>query len=357
MRDTDPATDSEVRFWHRGKTPPVVDDFLPLMNTPLTPEYDGEADSGNYTGLVAGITEALACLQRTQLPITAAHGDERQQQFVFSLLSLTGDVHERVELLKQLGTFIFRRTDSAATRQKLLRAAVADSGDNDPVVQAKNLMAIWRPTPKSFLDALLQRPAEAARALSRRLSAKGQDALSIVHHDFETLASEERDAFVRSGVVAYLKDGTIHLLGGVGQYLGAIDGGQTGHGLSCLQVLLMHEIVEALLLDSTELDAMAAHIVATTFERCLGGSALPMAVESFFVEWESNHLCGQAPEDEDVDPIEAWQDCMVDHDELRPEAFVQHSTSEQRQILKEMFGDEWTEEDEAEMVPLSVAAG
>ena len=57
-----------------------------------------------------------------------------------------------------------------------------------------------------------------------------------------------------------------------------------------------------------------------------------------------------------MNPIEAWQDCMVYHDELRPEAFVQHSMSEQRKILREMFGEDWTAEDDAELVPVSVAA-
>jgi len=47
---------------------------------------------------------------------------------------------------------------------------------------------------------------------------------------------------------------------------------------------------------------------------------------------------------------------LVEHDELRPEAFVQRSTQEQQDILKEMFGDEWTDDDDAEMANTTAAA-
>ncbi|MBT3344894.1 MAG: hypothetical protein HN712_23635 [Gemmatimonadetes bacterium] len=360
MHPTDQATDSEVRFWHRGKTPPNRLEFQPVMDTPLAASvYDGEKRTGDYASLVSGLSEALAALQRQQLEMCANHADARLQQFLFSLLSLTDDAQERVSILKQLGTFIFRRTVTAPERQQLLRRAVVDLGDGDLSAQASELMAIWRPEPKSFIDALLQRPGEAGRALTRRLNADGEAALSIVCHNLDLLTRQERETFINSGVIAYLQNNDIHLLGEIGDYLRLIDGGQASHGLNALHLLLMHELVEALLRDTTNLDAAAAHIVATTFERCLGDNALPMAVESYLVDWESNHARAPAPaeeEEEDMNPIEAWQDCMVYHDELRPEAFVQHSMSEQRKILREMFGEDWTAEDDAELVPVSVAA-
>tara|TARA_Y100000758_G_scaffold179015_1_gene127285 strand:+ start:217 stop:570 length:354 start_codon:yes stop_codon:yes gene_type:complete len=72
---------------------------------------------------------------------------------------------------------------------------------------------------------------------------------------------------------------------------------------------------------------------------------------------ESNHAERRTDAiDDDEDPMDAWQDCLVEHDELRPEAYVQRSTKEQQQILKEMFGDEWTEEDDAQIVEASAAA-
>ncbi len=358
MFDSDSVQDSDVRFWYRGKTSPQVEDVLSMINTSPTSTtvFDGDTVQGDYATLVSGITDALAALQRLQLPMQADTTQSRQQQFLFSLLGMTSEARERVDLLKQLGSFIFRRSETKQDRQRRLRVAVADLGDLDLPAQVKELMAIWRPHPKSFLDALLQRPADAGRMLTRRLTARGAAALKIVCHDLDCLSADQQQAFVRNGVVACFHQGSIHLLGGVGEFLRPIDGGQVGHGLSALQLLLAHELVEDLLKDSTDLDSTASHVVASTFERCLGGSALLMAVESFFVEWESRHVDNVVDLSEEEDPLEAWQECLVTHDELRPEAFVQRSTSEQQQILKEMFGDEWTEDDATEMAVDAAAA-
>jgi hypothetical protein len=40
-------------------------------------------------------------------------------------------------------------------------------------------------------------------------------------------------------------------------------------------------------------------------------------------------------------------DCIITHNDLRPEAFLERTHTEQREILREMFGDDWNEEDEA----------
>lgn len=358
MFGADTTLSGEVRFWYRGETSPPVDDVLSLLQASPTAThvFDGNSLKGDYAPLVNGVGGALAALQRLQLPMQADTAAARQQQFLFSLLGLTSDIRERVNLLKQLGRFVFRRSETKQDRQRRLKIAIADPGDQDAIAQVKELMAIWRPEPKSFLDALLQRPADAARMLTRRLTTEGVAALQVINHDLPTLSADEKHLFVRAGAVAYQQQGSIHLLGGIGDFLRPIDGGQTGHGLCALQLLLAHGLAQALLLDTTELDAVAANVVASTFEHCLGGNALLMAVESFFVDWESRHM--QTPLDpaDDEEPIEAWQECLVEHDELRPEAFVQRSTQEQQEILKEMFGDEWTDDDDAEMANTTAAA-
>jgi len=165
--------------------------------------------------------------------------------------------------------------------------------------------------------------------VARRLNESGPRALTINLHDLDVLTAEQRQTFIRVGAVACLETDAIGLLGGIGEYLRPITG---EHGLSALQLLLTREVVEVLLVDAGNLDAAAA-------------------------EWESNHAERRTDAiDDDEDPMDAWQDCLVEHDELRPEAYVQRSTKEQQQILKEMFGDEWTEEDDAQIVEASAAA-
>jgi hypothetical protein len=41
-----------------------------------------------------------------------------------------------------------------------------------------------------------------------------------------------------------------------------------------------------------------------------------------------------------------WMDCTISHDDLRPEAFELRTHAEQREIMREMFGYDWSDEDE-----------
>jgi hypothetical protein len=56
-----------------------------------------------------------------------------------------------------------------------------------------------------------------------------------------------------------------------------------------------------------------------------------------------------SPTETETPDGDSWMECIISHDELRPEAFVQRTFAEQRAILREMFGDDWTDEDEAEL--------
>ncbi|MBU08134.1 MAG: hypothetical protein CME13_09200 [Gemmatimonadetes bacterium] len=63
---------------------------------------------------------------------------ERQQEFFFSLLALTKDTSERVALLKQMGTFSFRRSQTKRGRQRRLRVAVADPDEGILQTRSRN---------------------------------------------------------------------------------------------------------------------------------------------------------------------------------------------------------------------------
>ena len=65
-------------------------------------------------------------------------GRERQQEFLFSLLALTKDASERVALLKQMGTFSFRRSQTKRDRQRRLRVAVADPDEGILQTRSRN---------------------------------------------------------------------------------------------------------------------------------------------------------------------------------------------------------------------------
>mgnify|MGYP003572989696 CR=1 FL=1 len=351
-------TKGEARFWYGGRTQPSSEDLEAVVRAGAMPEplYTTSGGSrGEYADIMDEVRNALLGLQRNTLAMAAQGLQGRRAQFLGALIACTETAKERVAVLKQLGRFRFPKSQDVAERQGRLKAAITQVEDDEQLAaQAGRLADIWRPTPESPLDGLLQRPCEMGRALLRRLD--GDEGLTILNHDLDGIGAEHRKTFIRSGAIAWQKDGVIHLLGGVGEHLRAWrdparqDGGA---GLSPLHVLLLHELTEAALEETTSLSALSAHIVATTFERCLTGLTLPLAAESFFVEWESRSAVvtpppAAGPED-DEDPGHFWAECIVDQDELRPEAYEQHTISEQQQILREMFGDDWSAEDDADI--------
>lgn len=60
-----------------------------------------------------------------------------------------------------------------------------------------------------------------------------------------------------------------------------------------------------------------------------------------------------SPTETETPDSDSWMECIISHDDLRPEAFVQHTFAEQQAILKEMFGDDWTDEDAADLEVVS----
>lgn len=148
----------------------------------------------------------------------------------------------------------------------------------------------------------------------------------------------------------------MHLLGGVDAALAAGSG-----PLLPLHLLLLHETVVARV--EAELDEAAARVVAGTLVRCLAGETLWEAVEEFCAEWGSrleeppvapatSAAAGDGEASSSGDAaidLEAWTDCIISEQDLRPEAFESRTWEEQRRILREMFGDSWTAEDEREL--------
>ncbi|MDA0334082.1 MAG: hypothetical protein O2782_02840 [bacterium] len=285
------------------------------------------------------------------------------------LLAGTETTTQRLKILGQLGAFRFLTTEPAESRKLKLIAAVRDATEAELPAQAAALADIWRPEPRSFLDMLIHRPTEAARLLARR------PVPGIVDHPLSGIGEEGRQAFIKSGVISWRETGVVHLVAGVGNFLQTCAGGDsraTPSGLTPLQLLLLHDEVTDALRQSSTMEAAARHIVARTLIGCLSRVDLALTVESFFVAWESHQSIAAAAQqrvrtepvgvdatvglstDNSVDD-EQWMDCIITHEDLRPEAFAQCTLAEQHRILREMFAEDWSEEDELALETVAVA--
>ena len=346
MNPTD--KDSEVRFWYSGKTPPSADLATAAERAAVRTEtmyaQSGERRSGPYAEVMEKLLKAMQGLQRNAYPLAADTMESRVQQFAGALVDFTETPAQRVQVLKQLGTFRFRKADSAEVRKEKLGAALKalEEGEADG---AEEIWQIWRPEAKSLIDSIINRPSDVGRIIVRRIQGRDDRPLNVVVHRFNGIDADMVKPFIQSRAVAYQRNDSIHLLGDIGEYLMNSNGtaDDSDDTLTQLHILLLHELLEGVLHESTELDAVAAHIVAATCERCLADKTLPIAVELFFTEWESQ------PDDGDPMLVEAasgetgvdeadddgtgqlWADCIVAHDELSPEAFEERTTADQKQ--------------------------
>ena len=352
----------EVRFWYNGKTAPSTElagvaEAISVRNEIMFCQ-DGERRSGPYAEVIEAIEKGMQALQRNAFGLAADSTELRMSQFASVLVESTETRAQQVQVLKQLGAFRFRKADSAEDRKQKLSSALEDLASGDPGC-AEKLWQVWRPEQKSCLDSTISRPADLGRIIARRLKVGPDGSFKVVAHRFESVDPETLQPFIDSQAVAYHEAGerAIYLVGGVGEYLGGGATEETGEEFTHLHILLLHELVEEIL-EETVPDSLAAHVVATTVARCLAGTGLQAAVESYCLELKrlavdgdlmaiEAELEGEPGVNESDDEVgQFWADCIVTHDELRSEAFEERSIDEQNSILRAMFGDDWSEEDE-----------
>jgi len=362
----------EVRFWYSGKTAPETElagvaEAISVRNEIMFCQ-DGERRSGPYADVIEAIEKGMQALQRNAYPLVADSADLRMSQFASALMESTETQAQQVQVLTQLGAFRFRKADSAEDRKQKLSSALNDLASGEPGC-AEKLWQVWRPEPKSYLDSLISRPSDLGRIVARRMRLGRDNSLKVVAHRFASVDAGTLQPFIDSQAVAYHEAGerTIYLVGGVGEHLGGGSTEETGEEFTHLHILLLHELVEEIL-EETVPDSLAAHVVATSVARCLGGTGLQAAVESYRLELKKlavdgdlmaieAELEGEPGVNESDDEVgQFWADCIVTHDELRSEAFEQRSTDEQNLILRAMFGDDWNEEDEAAVEDTELAS-
>jgi hypothetical protein len=289
---------AEARAWYSGKIPPDPDvlaqaeeaDPEPLVLFQLGAEARPSSELGDR------LYDLMDTLKRSPNDFRTWTDEDGYVTFIKVLLDLAPkEMRTRVLILRRLGDFRFRKADGPKEwKDKISAVFTAPDGVDDVGAiiesQARRLSAIWSPKAESMLQHIISQPAQVGRVLADRLNPASAKPLRLVGHPFTEVHSTLLRPIAESKVVAYEREGEIHLVTAVRNVLeqwdqdsGAVDGCEQ---LDLLDALLLHEVVEVVL-DETEegLEPLDAHIVAAVFERYLKGELLQVAVEDFFLDW------------------------------------------------------------------------
>lgn len=311
-----------ARAWYGGKEPPSTDalDLLELTDRELRVLYtlSPAGESGEYADRMRALRQHL---QNPTL-FSSWDSERNQLQFFKTLLDHAPQMAMRFQILLALGTFKQSWQDAPQLFKDQLESFFAPFSEAyDTLVverMANQLSNLWIPHPDSLLDHLLYRPALLGQILGDRLDPNEGHALKIIGHGFVDVDPTALEQLVQTQTIAYERKGEIHFNIAVCPTLEKWEKDPTirqsvTQEFDLLDALLLHELVEVALDESSDLVPLPAHIVATSFERCLKDSILAMAIEVFFIDWQPN-----APDKEESTPQTTTATQEV---EIPPEAF------------------------------------
>ena len=321
---------------------------------------DGGTQRGDCVDVIAGLRSKLQALKRDPSNLRS-HSPERSLQLLLMVLvDCVCSDGDRLSVLKDLGRFRLDPDLSPDERRavmlEVLQVPEGGVGHEAYEKQARRLAEIWTPEQDELLDVVINRPSELGELLSERLDPAKDTPLRIVGHPFDRLDDHTFDALLASNTAAYEEDGTIHVLGELPSFLDSWDGdprmGESPEDFSLFETLLVHELIEIVLTETTQIEALPCHIVASTFERCLRDRILSMAVEAFYLDWSSARSGAQdgdeTPEPEEaisgVDRDQVGQEVSIEHGDVSAEAYEEHTDEEHERVLSEMFDDDESEE-------------
>jgi hypothetical protein len=291
---------TSIRPWYAGRTFPS-DDVASFFDEDPKPEVlydqiDAASIEGTFADIMRGLYGTMDSLKRSPDDFRTWTSEDGYLTFYTVLLDFVGsETRDRVQVLQKLGGFKFRAGAGPDQKKSLIEDCFAEvSEQEDPNVVAtsrsRRLSQIWSPTDDTILDFIISRPAQAGRVLSDRLNPTNTESLKLIGHPFTNRRSTDLQHVKDARVVAFEREGEIHLMPGISKTLANWDADAAAVGgveqVSLIETLLLHEMVELVAREENpDLPALLTHIVAGTFERYLKADLLSVAVEDFFLDW------------------------------------------------------------------------
>lgn len=302
-----------VRAWYAGRTAPP-EEVLSIFDEAGKPEilYDQaspESIEGEFATLMRGVYSKMDTLKRSPDDFRTWAEEDGYITVYEALLDFAPpEIKARVGMLQQLGAFKFRSAAGPDEKKKLISAVFEEQQEGeDPNIllatRARRLAQIWAPERDSLLDFIVARPAQTGRVLSDRLSPTNPEPFRLIGHPFKNVRSSTLQPIADARVVAFERDGEIHIVPAVRKSCDQWDSAAAAVGgveqVSLIETLLLHELVELVMHEQQpDLPPICCHLVASTFERYLKADLLTMAVEDFFLSWP------QVSEDEEAERME-----------------------------------------------------
>jgi hypothetical protein len=249
--------------------------------------YDqaSESNEGEFATLIRGVYGKMDTLKRSPDDFrTWAEEDGYVAVYEAVLEFAAPEMKARVGMLQQLGTFKFRGTAGPEDKKKLISAVYEKQQESEApnmfiASRARRLAQIWAPKSDSLLDFIVARPAQTGRVLSDRLNPTNPKPFRLIGHPFKNVRSAVLQPIADARVIAFERDGEIHIVPAVRESCEQWDADAAAVGgveqVSLIETLLLHELVELVLHEQQpDLPPICCHLVATTFERYLKADLL-----------------------------------------------------------------------------------
>lgn len=289
------------RFWYAGSQPPA-EEVLSIFDEAGEPEVlynQGQPDAveGEYASLMKGLYGKMDSLKRSPDDFRTWTDEDGYVTFYKCLLDIAPpEIKQRVGMLQQLGAFKFRASAGPDEKKKLISAVFEEQQEKEDAnivtaSRARRLSQIWAPPRDSLLDFIIARPAQAGRVLSDRLNPANTEApFRLIGHPFTNVRSTALQPIADARIIAFEKEGDIHILPSVRKSCDQWDADAAAVGgveaVSLIETLLLHELVELVMREQhPDMPPVCCHVVATTFERYLKADLLTLAAQDFFFAW------------------------------------------------------------------------
>ena len=341
-----------LRAWTVGGEAPAPEALMKAEAADGPPERlyavrDG-VEEGEWASIVQSLRARMEGVHDNPASLRSYSVERSGAAFAAGLFNLAQSRRERAQLLQQLGVLNLDAGDPTQ-KERAARVLADREGGQGPeswAALAAELSALWEP--RGLLTSVLGDPAAVAASVVARLDPGHDQPLAIWGHSFSVVARHLLEPLARSHTVAYARDTEIHVVTAIRDALNDWDADahlQVGaEDVPLIEVLLVHEVVEIILEETTELPPPASHLVAATMGRCLRDTMLDIAVEAFCLDWlesvpESATGKGDAEGGVASDPDLSEEEAAAAERDA-----ATRTDSQERELLEEMFADEPADE-------------